>query len=276
MDIDQIIENALQEDLGDGDHTSKAIFPLELNGKVKLLSKDTGILAGIPIAEKVFHHVDPAIEMIKIKNDGDPIKPGDIVFEARGKVIPLLSAERVVLNFLQRLSGIATGTNRIVSSLEGLHAKVLDTRKTTPGLRELEKYAVRIGGGFNHRMGLYDMILIKDNHIDFAGGLSRAITMAKDYLGRTGKQMKIEIEIRDFSELVDLLQFGTVDRIMLDNFTPEDLADAVKLVDGKMETEASGGITFENARKYAINLENKYLIKLVVGKLERAGFIPFT
>ena len=251
MNVDQLIEIALKEDIGDGDHTSIAIFPPELKGKVKLLSKDTGILAGVLIAEKVYHHVDPSIEVIKIKNDGDHIIPGDILFEARGNVIPLLSAERVVLNFLQRLSGIATETHRIVASLEGLHTKVLDTRKTTPGLRELEKYAVRIGGGFNHRMGLFDMILIKDNHIDFARGISRAIYMAQDYLRRTGKKMKIEVEIRDFTELVDLIQFGHVDRIMLDNFTPDDLSDAVKLIDGRMETEASGGITFENARRYA-------------------------
>jgi nicotinate-nucleotide pyrophosphorylase (carboxylating) len=250
-DLDIIIENALQEDIGDGDHTSLAIFPQDAKGKARLKIKDKGILAGLNVAEKIFSKIDPDLEFTVFLQEGSIIQHDDVVFEVKGSILSILSAERLVLNFMQRLSGIATETNRIVAQLHGLNTKILDTRKTTPNLRDLEKYAVRIGGGHNHRMGLYDMIMIKDNHSDFAGGVIQAIEAVHKYLNKTGRKLKIEIEVRNFEELYDVLTHGRVDRIMLDNFTPHDLHDAIRLIKGEFETEASGGINFSNVRKFA-------------------------
>lgn len=251
MTTDEIIELALKEDIGPGDITCKAIFREKKTGKARLLVKEQGILAGIPVVEKVFQHVDPTLEVEFFKKDGDSIMEDDIVFEVNGNLVSILTSERVVLNFLQRLSGIATLTHQVVKQLKGLPVKVLDTRKTTPNLRELEKYAVVAGGGYNHRMGLYDMIMIKDNHIDTAGGIMEAIEAVNKYLSQNEiKDIKIEIEVRNFEELIEVLEYGKVDRIMLDNFTTEDLSDAVKLVKHQFETEASGGITLANVRKY--------------------------
>ncbi|MCK4639610.1 MAG: carboxylating nicotinate-nucleotide diphosphorylase [Bacteroidales bacterium] len=251
MIIDEIIERALEEDLGDGDFTSLATIPENATGKAQLLIKEDGILAGVNIAKKIFQKVDKNIKFRILLKDGTKVKKGDIVFTVEGKSISILSAERLALNFMQRLSGIATATNKIVSQLKGLKTKVLDTRKTTPNLRLLEKEAVKTGGGENHRMGLYDMIMIKDNHIDFAGGIKQAINAAKNYLKKNNKKLKIEIEVRNFDELNQVIECGGVDRIMLDNFSPEDLKKAIKIINGKYETEASGGITINNIRKYA-------------------------
>ncbi|MCK4406380.1 MAG: carboxylating nicotinate-nucleotide diphosphorylase [Bacteroidales bacterium] len=251
MIIDKIIERALEEDIGGGDFTSLATIPENATGKAQLLIKEDGILAGVDIAKKIFQKVDKNIKFRILLKDGTKVKKGNIVFIVEGKSISILSAERLALNFMQRLSGIATATNKIVSQLEGLKTKVLDTRKTTPNLRLLEKEAVKTGGGENHRMGLYDMIMIKDNHIDFAGGIKQAINAAKNYLKKNNKKLKIEIEVRNFDELNQVIECGGVDRIMLDNFSPEDLKKAVNIINGKYETEASGGITINNIRKYA-------------------------
>jgi len=251
LDLDHIIAHAINEDIGDGDHTSLAVIPQETLGKAHLKIKDNGILAGMPVAEKIFQKIDPSLEMTILKKDGEKIRPADIAFEIKGKIQSILSAERLVLNFMQRLSGIATETHRIVEQIRGLETKILDTRKTTPNLRELEKYAVRIGGGYNHRMGLYDMIMIKDNHVDFAGGVVPAIESVHKYLKTTGRKLKIEIEVRNFEELYEVITHGKVDRIMLDNFSPEDLADAIGIINREFETEASGGINLSNVRQYA-------------------------
>ena len=251
MIIDEIIERALEEDLGDGDFTSLATIPENATGKAQLLIKEDGILAGVDIAKKIFQKVDKNIKFRILLKDGTKVKKGDVVFTVEGKSISILSAERLALNFMQRLSGIATATNKIVSQLEGLKTKVLDTRKTTPNLRLLEKEAVKTGGGENHRMGLYDMIMIKDNHIDFAGGIEQAISATKHYLKKNNKKLKIEIEVRNFDELNQVIECGEVDRIMLDNFSPEDLKKSVNIINGRYETEASGGITINNIRKYA-------------------------
>jgi nicotinate-nucleotide pyrophosphorylase (carboxylating) len=252
MTLDQIIDSALNEDIGEGDVTSLSIFPKTTLGSAQLLVKDHGILAGMPVAEKVFHRFDPALKITSYKKDGDKIAPKDIVFTVEGKILSIVTAERLVLNFLQRLSGIATATHNIVQMINDLQTKILDTRKTTPNLRELEKYAVRVGGGHNHRMGLYDMVLIKDNHVDFAGGIIPAIKAVRKYLDKTGKQdMKVEIEVRNFREIEAVVEFGQVDRILLDNFVPEVLAEAVRFIDGRFETEASGGITVHNVRAFA-------------------------
>lgn len=251
MTIDQIIDFALNEDLGDGDHTSLSIIPSGSRGRAMLLVKDEGILCGIELAEKIFQHLDETLKLTIYLKDGSPIKKGDMVFQVEGKVISILSAERLVLNFMQRLSGIATATRQVVDLLEGLPTKILDTRKTTPLLRELEKYAVVTGGGVNHRMGLYDMIMIKDNHVDFAGGVIPAIEAAHRYLVKNKKKLKIEIEVRNFRELSEVIQHGQVDRIMLDNFTVAELGKAIQLIQGKFETEASGGISINNVRAYA-------------------------
>jgi nicotinate-nucleotide pyrophosphorylase (carboxylating) len=251
MTIDEILDWALAEDLGDGDHTTMATIPQEAQGMAKLLVKDNGVLCGVIIAERIFHKVDPALQLYIYHYDGALIKKGDIVFEVRGRQASILKAERLVLNFMQRLSGIATSTNLIVRKLDGLKTKILDTRKTTPLLRSLEKYAVKTGGGENHRMGLFDMIMIKDNHVDFAGGIVKAIDAVHTYFGQTGKRLLIEIEVRNFAELQQVLDHGKVDRIMLDNFSPEHLREAVKLIDGRFETEASGGINESNVRSYA-------------------------
>ena len=251
MNIDEIIDKALQEDIGGGDFTSLATIPDKTKGKAQLVLKEDGILAGIDVAERVFRKVDKNIHFRKLITDGSKVKKGDIAFTVEGKSVSILSAERLALNFMQRLSGIATFTHKLVTQLKGLNTKVLDTRKTTPLLRELEKYAVRTGGGESHRMGLYDMIMIKDNHIDFAGGIKQAIDSTHRYLAEKGKNLKIEIEVRDFDELNQVLECGGINRIMLDNFTPAKLKKAVEIINGKYETEASGGITLETIRQYA-------------------------
>ncbi len=251
MTVDEIIERALAEDLGDGDHTTLATIPPDAQGMAKLLVKDDGILCGVILAERIFHKVDPALQLYVYQHDGATIKRGDIVFEVRGRKASILKSERLVLNFMQRLSGIATATNIVVRKIDGLKTKILDTRKTTPLLRSLEKYAVKTGGGENHRMGLFDMIMIKDNHVDFAGGIVKAIDAVHQYFHQTGKILQIEIEVRNFDELQQVLNHGQVDRIMLDNFSPEQMKEAVRHIGGRFETEASGGITEVNVRSYA-------------------------
>lgn len=249
--IHSFIANALAEDVGDGDHTSRATIPAGTQGKAKLLVKDTGILAGVDLALEIFKQVDPDLKMNVLLQDGAPIKPKDIVLEVEGDAQSILTAERLVLNCMQRMSGVATKTHEIAELLKGTRTKVLDTRKTTPGMRYLEKLAVKIGGGVNHRFGLFDMILIKDNHVDYSGGIKRAIQNAKDYLQKTGRKLAIEIEVRNLEELQQVLDAGGIDRILLDNFNFDDLRKAVGMVDGKFDTEASGGITIENIRQYA-------------------------
>lgn len=249
--IEDLLNLAFAEDIGDGDHTTLCCIPADKIGKAQLLIKEDGILAGVEIAKKVFHKFDPDMKVEVLIQDGTPVKKGDIAFYVTGKEQSLLQTERTVLNIMQRMSGIATQTNRYAKQLEGLHTKVLDTRKTTPGLRILEKQAVKTGGGCNHRIGLFDMILLKDNHVDFAGGIKNAITKAKDYLKKNNKDLKIEIEVRNFDELEEVMQVGGVDRIMLDNFNVADTKEAVKRIAGKYETESSGGITFDTLRSYA-------------------------
>ena len=251
MTLDEIIASALYEDIGDGDHTSLSIVPKAQKSRARLVIKHAGILAGIEVAERVFKKVDPALIFSASIADGTPVRKGDVPFVVEGNSVSILSGERLALNFMQRMSGIATYTHHLVSILNGLNTKLLDTRKTTPLLRELEKYAVRMGGGMNHRMGLYDMVMIKDNHVDFAGGIKKAIQSVHQYFGKTGKKLPIEIEVRNFEELQDVLDMGRIDRIMLDNFSVPDLQEAVKIIDKRFETEASGGITEENIRAYA-------------------------
>ena len=249
--IDQFITKSLKEDVGDGDHTSLATIGAGTRGKAKLLVKDEGILAGVELAAEIFHVVDPGLKLTVYLNDGAKIKPRDIAFEVEGDVQSILKAERLVLNCMQRMSGIATKTHQITDLLKGTDTKVLDTRKTTPGLRYIEKWAVRIGGGVNHRFGLYDMILIKDNHVDYAGGITQAIENAREYLKQHHKTLAIEIEVRNFDELNQVLQTGGINRILLDNFNLHDLKDAVNIIGGRFITEASGGITIDNVRDYA-------------------------
>lgn len=251
MRIDEIVALALKEDLGDGDHTSLATIPADAVGRAELLIKENGVIAGIDIAKEVFAQVDPQLKYVGLINDGQIVHRGDIAFTVSGRSASILSGERLALNFLQRMSGIATATRKIVDQLKGLNVKLLDTRKTTPNLRMLEKYAVKAGGGQNHRFGLFDMILIKDNHVDFAGGISEALEATKNYLAQKKLDLKIEIEVRDFNELDSVIGIGGVDRIMLDNFTVDGLRNAIKLIDGRFETEASGGITIETIRQYA-------------------------
>jgi nicotinate-nucleotide pyrophosphorylase (carboxylating) len=250
--IENFIDRALEEDLGDGDHTSLACIPPESKGKAKLLIKEEGILAGVDIAERIFSKLDKNVVFEKKIEDGTHIVPGDIAFYVSGKILGLLQAERLVLNIMQRMSGIATQTNRYVKKLEGLKTKVLDTRKTTPGMRLLDKYAVKAGGGENHRIGLFDMILIKDNHIDFAGGIRNAIDRTKEYLLKNNKQLKIEVEARSIADVESILSMGGVDRILLDNFSLNDTKKAVEIINGRCKTESSGGITIENLRDYAL------------------------
>ena len=251
MTIDEIIEKALAEDIGNGDHTSLSTIPKDTKGKAKLLIKEDGILAGMSVAEKVFKKVDKNVVFKAFLKDGTKVKYGDIAFVVDGSSISLLSAERLALNFMQRMSGIATATGKIIDKLQGLNTKVLDTRKTTPNLRILEKEAVVIGGGENHRMGLYDMIMIKDNHVDFAGGIANAIESTRKYLKENNRDLKIEIEVRNLNELNEVLKIGNIDRIMLDNFSLKDMKKAVKIINGRYETEASGGITLNTIREYA-------------------------
>ncbi len=248
--IDQLLDLAFAEDIGDGDHTTLSTIPADAMGRSKLIIKESGVLAGVEEAEKVLHKVDPSIKITVYLKDGERVNPGDIAFIAEGPVRSLLIAERTMLNIMQRMSGVATMTAKYQDKLEGLHTKVLDTRKTTPGMRIMEKEAVKIGGGTNHRIGLFDMILIKDNHIDFAGGIEKAIERARQYCKEKGKDLKIEVEVRSLDDIRRVMAIGGVDRIMFDNFTPELTKEAVALVDGKMETESSGGITIDNLREY--------------------------
>ncbi len=248
--INQLLELAFAVDIGDGDHTTLSTIPADAMGRSRLIIKESGVLAGVEEAEKVLHKVDPSIKMTVMIKDGARVNPGDIAFTAEGPVRSLLVAERTMLNIMQRMSGVATMTRRYQDELEGLHTKVLDTRKTTPGMRIMEKEAVKIGGGTNHRIGLFDMILIKDNHIDFAGGIEKAIERARAYCKENGKDFKIEVEVRSLDDIRRVMAIGGVDRIMFDNFTPELTKEAVALVNGTMETESSGGITLDNLRKY--------------------------
>ncbi|WP_410221091.1 carboxylating nicotinate-nucleotide diphosphorylase [Pedobacter sp.] len=249
--IQKFIKNAIAEDVGDGDHTSLSTIPLNTQGKAKLLVKENGILAGVELAKAIFIEVDPQLQMETLIKDGEEVKVGDIAFTVKGSTHSILLAERLVLNCMQRMSGIATVTHKIVSLLKPYKTKILDTRKTTPGMRYLEKWAVRIGGGVNHRTGLYDMILIKDNHVDYAGGIANAINAAHAYLDKNQKKLQIEVEVRNLNELNEVLEIGNIDRIMLDNFTLTDLKEAVQKVNGKYLTEASGGITESNVVDYA-------------------------
>lgn len=256
MEINAYVKNlvtlAIAEDIGDGDHTSLASIPAETNGKTQLLVKEEGVIAGIELAKYIFSEIDPNIRVKSLIRDGDEVKPGDIVFFAQGNVISLLQAERLVLNIMQRMSGVATQTSIYVKKLNGLNTKVLDTRKTTPGMRILDKWAVKIGGGENHRMGLFDMIMIKDNHVDFAGGIEQALHATKKYLQENNKILKIEIEARSLDDVEKILKIGGVDRIMLDNFSLEQTKNAIALINGRMETESSGGITLDKIRDYAL------------------------
>ena len=250
--LEQDIKHWLAEDIGDGDHTTLCCIPADAIGRSRLIVKDTGIIAGIEVAKKVFEIFDNELRRTQYMHDGDEVKPQDIAFEVEGKVRSLLQTERLMLNIMQRMSGIATRTREYVKLLEGTRTRILDTRKTTPGLRMLEKEAVLIGGGCNHRIGLYDMILLKDNHIDFAGGISQAIDRANKYLKDNNKNLKIEIEVRNFDELNEVLASGNVNRIMLDNFSVADTRKAVEIIGGRFETESSGGITETTIREYAL------------------------
>ncbi len=249
--IRQFIAQAIAEDVGDGDHTSLSTIPANQKGKARLLVKQDGILAGVEVARLVYEVFDKELKINIFINDGSPIKKGDVVFEVEGNELSILQTERLVLNFMQRMSGIATQTNQYVTKIEGLHTKILDTRKTTPGMRVFEKMAVRMGGGHNHRIGLYDMILIKDNHIDYAGGIKNAIERAQQYLIKNKKNLKIEVEARTFDEIREIMAIGGVHRIMIDNFSIDKTREAVELIGGQYETEASGGITLQNIREYA-------------------------
>lgn len=249
--FDAFMTFAIQEDIADGDHTSLACIPDISEGKAKLLVKQKGIIAGVEATREILRYIDKTLNYHVIIQDGTQVEPGDVVYELSGKVHSILKSERLILNVLQRMSGIATHTDLYVRQLNGLKTRVLDTRKTTPGFRYFEKEAVRIGGGMNHRMGLYDMIMIKDNHIDFAGGISNAINMASDYVSKNNLNLMIEIEARNMSEVQEILNTGKADRIMLDNFTPEETVKAVKLIDNRYETESSGGINLETIRTYA-------------------------
>ncbi len=248
---DRLIDLAFAEDIGDGDHTTLCCIPEDAMGKSRLLIKEDGILAGVEVARRVFARFDPTLQVEVFINDGTPVKVGDVAMVVSGKTRSLLQTERLMLNIMQRMSGIATMTHRYVKLLEGTGTRVLDTRKTTPGMRMLEKQAVKIGGGTNHRIGLFDMILLKDNHVDFAGGIAAAIDRCHDYLKEKNLDLKIEIEVRNFDELKQVLDKGGVDRIMLDNFSVADTKKAVDIIDHRYETESSGGITFDTIRDYA-------------------------
>lgn len=248
---DQLIDLSFAEDIGDGDHTTLCCIPEDAMGRSHLLIKEDGILAGVEVAKKVFARFDPTMQVEVLIGDGTAVKKGDIAMVVSGKIRSLLQTERLMLNIMQRMSGIATMTHRYVERLEGTGTRVLDTRKTTPGMRMLEKQAVKIGGGVNHRIGLFDMILLKDNHVDFAGGITNAITRCHKYLEEKGLKLKIEIEVRSFEEIDEVLKCGGVDRIMLDNFTPENTRKAVEIIGHRYETESSGGITFDTIRDYA-------------------------
>ena len=249
--LNSLIARAFEEDLGDGDHSTLSCIDKSAQGKARLLVKQNGIIAGVEVAKAVCNYLSKDLKLDIFIQDGTPVKVGDIVFELSGPQHDILRAERTILNFMQRMSGIATVTAEYVKQMEGLHTKVLDTRKTTPGLRLIEKEAVKIGGGTNHRIGLYDMIMLKDNHIDYAGGIEKAVAKARKYLHDTGRNLKIEVETRNLDDVREVLRIGNVDRIMLDNFDIPTTREAVKLIDGKVETESSGGITISNIRQYA-------------------------
>ncbi len=249
--VDELIELAIKEDIGDGDHTTLCCIPRDERGRMRLLCKQEGVLAGVEIARRVFRRLDPEVRFEQLLEDGARVRPGDVAFYVEGRLHTLLQAERIVLNIMQRMSGVATQTAVYVQRVEGLHTRILDTRKTTPGMRVLDKMAVKIGGGDNHRMGLFDMILLKDNHIDFAGGIRQAIVGAREYLRARGKNIPIECEVRSLADIDEVFAAGGVDRIMFDNFTPEMTRQAVAKVAGRCETESSGGITLETLRDYA-------------------------
>ncbi len=249
--VEDLIELAIREDIGDGDHSSLACIPAEERGRMKLLVKQDGILAGVEVAEMILRRLDPQVRLEKLIEDGSPIRKGDVAFYVEGRLISLLQAERILLNVMQRMSGVATQTSVYVKRLEGLKTKVLDTRKTTPGMRVLDKMAVKLGGGENHRMGLFDMVILKDNHIDFAGGITAALTQTRRYLQEKGKNLKIEVEVRSLDDIREVFAAGGCDRIMLDNFSPALTREAVALIDGRIEIESSGGITLDNLREYA-------------------------
>ena len=249
--VNDLIELAIREDIGDGDHSSLACIPHDERGRMKLLVKQEGVLAGVEVAETVLRRLDPEAKFEKRLDDGARVKPGDIAFYVEGRLISLLQAERILLNIMQRMSGVATQTAVYVQELDGLKTQVIDTRKTTPGMRVLDKMAVRIGGGGNHRIGLFDMVILKDNHIDFAGGITPAIRKTQAYLKEKGKNIPIEVEVRSLDDIREVLSVGGVDRIMLDNFSPETTREAVALIGGRYETESSGGITLKDLREYA-------------------------
>lgn len=249
--VEELIELAIKEDIGDGDHTSLCCIPAEERGRMRLLCKQDGIIAGIEVAQMVLNRLDPEMEFEQLLEDGTRVKVGDVAFYVSGRLQSLLQAERILLNIMQRMSGVATQTAVYADRLQGLKTKVLDTRKTTPGMRVLDKMAVKIGGGENHRIGLFDMILLKDNHIDFAGGVAQALTKCREYLARTGRNLKIEIEVRTLENIDEVFAAGGADRIMLDNFSLEMTREAVKRIAGRCEIESSGGITLDTLRDYA-------------------------
>lgn len=249
--VEELIELAVREDIGDGDHSSLACIPHDERGRMKLLVKQDGILAGVEVAEMILRRLDGQVSLEKLIGDGAAISKGDVVFYVEGRLISLLQAERILLNVMQRMSGVATQTAVYVKRLEGLKTKVLDTRKTTPGMRVLDKMAVKLGGGENHRIGLFDMVILKDNHIDFAGGITAALTKTRQYLQEKGKDIRIEVEVRSLDDIREVFAAGGCERIMLDNFSPELTREAVALIDGRIETESSGGITLDNLREYA-------------------------
>lgn len=249
--VNELIELAIREDIGDGDHTSLATIPADARGRMRLLVKQEGIIAGIEVAEMVFRRLDPEVRFDRRICDGERVSAGDVAFYVEGRTISLLQAERIVLNIMQRMSGVATRTSEYVARIEGTGCRVLDTRKTTPGMRVLDKMAVKFGGGENHRMGLFDMILLKDNHIDFAGGITPALNAVRGYLERTGRKLPIEIEVRTLADIDEVFTAGGADRIMLDNFTVEQTREAVAKIAGRCEIESSGGINFDTIRRYA-------------------------
>ncbi|MEY4521111.1 MAG: nicotinate-nucleotide pyrophosphorylase [Bacteroidota bacterium] len=249
--VQEIIANALREDIGDGDHSTLACVPENAIGKAHLLIKDDGVLAGVELAIEIFKQFDPSLVVNVLKKDGDHVIKGEIAFTVEGSSRSILTTERLVLNFMQRMSGIATQTAKIVQKIDGLSTKLLDTRKTTPGIRYMEKWAVRIGGGYNHRFALYDMIMLKDNHIDYAGGITKAVQQTLAYLNETNKTLKIEVEVRTESELIEAIATPGIDRIMLDNFQPSEIKRLLPLIPNHIETEASGGITLDTIRAYA-------------------------
>ncbi len=248
---DRLIDLAFSEDIGDGDHTTLCCIPEDAMGKSRLLVKEEGILAGLRVAKQIFRHFDPEMQVEELISDGTHVKPGDVAMVVTGRVRSLLQTERLMLNVMQRMSGIATMTAKYVEKLKGTKTRVLDTRKTTPGMRMLEKEAVKIGGGTNHRIGLFDMILLKDNHVDFAGGIANALDRCAAYQKEKGLSLKVEIECRSFDEIRQVMEHGGADRIMLDNFSVEDTRKAVEMIDGRFETESSGGITIDTLRDYA-------------------------